>query len=578
MTAGEQAHGGTLVAADLARRGVRTLFALTGGHIYPILSELAEKDIRLIDMRHEAALVHAADAYARVSGKVGVAAVTAGPGVANALAGLATAYHSCSPVLVLGGSSPLTDLDRGAVQEADQLAMVSGVTKWARRVHDPNRLPDYIDMAFREATRGRPGPVFLDVPDDMLRTPVVSADLGKNPSRCDPPSPSAASIEAAFQLLSEATRPLIVTGGGARWSEGSAPALRRLARLSGIPVLGKALGRGLVPEDMESGFPYDYARIAVPEADVVLILGARLNWMLCCGGLPRFDPATKVIQVDIHTEELGLNRDLELAIAGDAGAAAVALGDLFEASSKQPKDRKWLIDILRQRESSLEAVGRADSGPVHQLRIAREFYRYMPKDAIVVGDGANILNYGKACLRVHHPGSWLDHSPLGAMGIGVPFAIGARAASEDMARATGSQPHPVWVLSGDGSLGFFIMELHTAARHKLPFTLVVANDGGWGADRNSQRVQFGRNFGADFGHASYDGVARALDCWGALVSSPEELAGAFTAAIDQNRPAVINVLTDAAGGAERRGNPLLEFQLERSLERFQPFRASRDGR
>lgn len=557
-------HGGELIVRSLVRHGVQTVFGLTGGHVHPILDAILDHDIRLIDMRHESACVLAADAYARVAGEVGVAIVTAGPGVANAVGGMATAYHAGSPVVVLAGSAPIRQADMGAIQEADQVKLVETVAKWARRVHDVSRLPEYLEMAFRHARRGRPAPVLLDIPSDVLFDRVEDAPVERPaPPAADAPLPSPSAVQAAYEVLSAAARPVVIVGSGIRWSPGGAAAVQRLAAVSGIPVLGKGLGRGTVPEDLRLGYPYELARTALPEADAVLLLGTRLNFTLNFGHPPRFDERAKFVQVDVVPEEIGHNRWIDVPIVGDTGSAANELANAFERFVQPPRPKAWLDEALLPRHERLAGVGIERSTALHPMRIARAFEKLKPANAIVVGDGANILNWGRAAIRVHEPGSWLDHAPLGSMGTGVPFGLGARAASEDLARAQSAEPRQVWVMSGDGAFGFFPMELHSAARHRLPFVVALANDGGWGADRNTQQVNFGRNSAVDFGFGRYDELARSLDCWGTLVDQPDSLEVALRTAAQQPVPALVNILTDPEAGKERRADPLLEFQLER---------------
>lgn len=558
----DRCHGGELVVRTLERHGVRTVFALTGGHIHPILDALLDHDIRLVDMRHEAAVVHSADAYARVAGTPGVAVVTAGPGVANAVAGLATAYESCSPLVVIAGDVNSREVDRGALQESDELRLVAPVTKWARRVGDVNRLQEYLSQAFAQARDGRPGPAFLSIASDVIG--ALGPDDGRTPLAPPlKPHPAPEAVESACEVLAGAERPLLVAGSGARWSPGAGEALARLSRASGAPVLGKNLGRGVVAEDMEWGLPYDYARIAVPEADVVAVFGARLNWMLGFGRAPRFADDARLVRVDLVAEEIGRNRPADVAVVGDVASAARNLADRYVAAGHPPKDRAWLKTVLQGREEALATVDPAREGSLHPLDTTRCLAEVLPEDAIVVGDGANILNWGKAVLRVHRPGSWLEHAPFGAMGVGIPFAIGARAAAEDVAAGDGSRPRPVYVLSGDGALGFFPMEMNTAVRHRLPFVAIVANDGGWGADRNTQLVRFGRNAGVDFGDVRNDEVARALGCSAFRVNSPEALREALRQPVAAGQPCVIDAVTDPQAGAERRNKPMLEFVLER---------------
>ena len=479
---------------------------------------MIDAPIRLIDLRHEAAVVHAADAYARVSGRPGVALVTAGPGVANAIAGLATAFEAGSPLVLIAGSAPLALVDRGALQEADEVALARPVTKWTRRVHQTERLAEYVDMAFEQASTGRPGPVLIVVPQDILASSTAVEVLSSPPSPASVPHPAPGAVEAATEILSGAERPVIVAGAGARWSLGASAALRELAESTGIPVLGKGLGRGVVPEDMDLGMPYAVARVALPAADAVLVVGARLNWTLHYGQAPRWSATTRLVHVDVNAAELGRNRPADVAIAADAGATVRAISADAATRGYRPRNRAWLAQFLLQRTERLERVVLPDDGPVHPLQLAQAFGRAAGDDPILVGDGANILNWGRAVLRVRRPGSWIEHAPFGAMGVGIPFAIGARAASEDVGRATGMAPRRVFLLSGDGAFGFFPMELSSAARHRLPFLAAVANDCGWGADRNTQLVRFGRNHGVDLGEVHYDEMARALGCAGIRVA------------------------------------------------------------
>jgi acetolactate synthase-1/2/3 large subunit len=562
-----ESHGGELVVDALARHGVRTVFGLTGGHVHPIMDAMLETDMRLIDMRHEAAVVHAADAYARVAGHPGVAIVTAGPGVANAVSGLATAYHACSPVVLLAGSAPVHRTDMGALQEADEVRMVSTVAKWARRVLDVRRLPEYLHSAFHAARSGRPGPALLVLPQDVLTSRSTPDPEVHERLLLRGPAPDAHVVEKAAELLRAALRPLIIVGAGARWSPTGAAGLHRLAQATGIPVLGKGLGRGVVAEDYEVGFPYEVARTAVPEADVVALFGARLNYTLNFGLPPRFAPDVQFIQVDVSPEEIGRNRAVAVPIFGDSGATAGALADAFEHTPRTSGERGWFETNITRRLERLDSVGRTESGPIHPLQLARAIDRRLPADRIIVGDGANVLNWIRAVLRVSQPGGWLDHAPFGAMGVGIPFGIGARAASEELARAAGTTPRSVAVFTGDGAFGFYPIELATAARHHLPFLTLVANDGGWGADRDTQITRFGRNTGVDFGTGRYDEMAGALDCWGASAATPAELEAALDVALQQPTPAVVNAIIDPSASQERRRDPLLEFQLERSENR-----------
>jgi acetolactate synthase-1/2/3 large subunit len=550
--------GAELMARAVERQGVRTVFGLPG-HLESFFGALQERGMRLIHMRHESAVVIAADGYARARRGVGVACVTAGPGLANALGGLAAAYEACVPVLVFCGRNPLHLADTAALQEMDHPRAARSITKWAQTVHDPSRLAEYVDMACRIALSGRPGPVLLDIPRDVAVAEVdksIAAESLGPLARAARPVADARAIARAAELLSAAQRPLVVAGSGAYWGA-AGPGLRRLSRELGIPVVAKSPARGLVAEDDVLGFPWPLANIGTHRADVVLVAGSRLGSPLAYAAPPYFSGDARFIQVDIDPGEIGRNRRIEAPVPGDCGPALEAIARELAARGYRPRDHAWLRAALAERLARLDAVGRAEQGFVHPLRMARELAARMPREAIFVGDGANCLNWYKGVLRLGEGAMWMDHEPFGSMGVGLPLALGAMAALQE----TGDS-RPVFLGAGDGAIGQYLAELATASLHGLPIFVMVANDGSWGASREITLKLFGGTYGADMNRNRYDLVAQGLDCHGELAATPPEVGPAFDRALDAvraGRPALVNVLADRESSGILRREPLLQL-------------------
>ncbi len=549
--------GAELMARAIERQGVKTIFGLPG-HLESFFGALLGRKIRLINVRHEASCVLGADGYARAKRGIGVACVTAGPGFANAIGGLATTYTANSPVLIFAGRNPIETKDTGVHQEMDHQAAARPIIKWSATVYDASRLGEYIDMACRIALSGRPGPVLLDVPRDVSQAEVygpVAEESLKPLVRGERPHADPAAIKRAAEMLAGAERPLIVAGNGAYWGLAEA-GLRRLARDHGIPVFAKALGRGLVPEDDEIGFSWAVGHLAAREADVVLVAGARMAHAIGFAAPPLFREDARYIQIDIDGGEIGRNRYVEAPVVGDCGLAVEAIADEMTRHHHQPHDPTWVRDALKERLARIDAIGREEKGQVHPIRMARELASRMPENAIFIGDGANCLNWCKAIIRVHASTGWMDQEPFGSMGVGLPIALGVVAAEQER-----ESPRPVFLGTGDGALGQYLGELATASLHGLSLFIMVANDGGWGASRNITLGLFGATYGVEMNQSRYDLVAQGLECHGEIAESPPDVGPAFDRALEAVRagkPALVNVLTDREAGAMRR-DPLLQM-------------------
>ncbi|MEW6441295.1 MAG: thiamine pyrophosphate-binding protein [bacterium] len=530
-------HGGRLVVKALRQEGVTHLFTLAGGHLFPIYDACMDAGIRIVDTRHEQAAGHMAEAWSLLTGRMGVCAVTAGPGLTDAVTAVANACQSGSPMLVLGGRSPLSQNDSGPLQDMNQLALMEPITKWARFCHQTHRIPEYIAMAFRHAMTGRPGPVYLEVPLDVLNGEVEESEA-RFPTQYRStamPAGDPRFLEEAARLLAAAERPLILAGTGCLWS-GAGPALKAFAEKAGIPVITRTGGRGVLADSHRlalSGFLLSLVGI-MSQADVVLALGTRFNFMLMYGRL--FPPPVKVIQVDIEPAELGFNRGPDVGIFGDIRLVLEGLAPLVP---EQP-DRPWAAQAKEMLETSCRETRAAiplDSYPVHPRRLVEEIREIAGKEAIYVCDGGDIMIWGSEAFPAERPASVVSTGPLGCLGVGMPFALAAKLAHPE---------RPVVLLSGDGTFGLNGMEIDTAVRHNLPVLCVVGNDKAWGMIKHSQEFHYGhdRVCACDLGPVRYDLVAQALGGYGELVERPEEIRPALERALKYGKPACINVLTD----------------------------------
>src|SRR5712691_4944316 len=461
-------HGGHAIAQVIKQEGIPNLFTLSGGHIAPIYDGCVAEGIRIVDFRHEQAAAHAADGWARVTLQPGVAAVTAGPGVTDAVTGIANAYYANSPMLVLSGKNPIVEFEMGSLQEMDQVTLVSSITKWAKTCFDARRAADYVAAAFRHATSGRMGPAFLDFPLDVQFNSVGDAALPERYRTLGRPQGDPDLIEEAVKLLLEAERPIVFAGGGVRWS-GAHEALAELAGALKAPVFLNSLGRGCLPPD-DLYFFSAARKYALGKADVVLALG--VDWDFRLGfGTKGFADGVKVIQVDVDGAHIGRNRPVDVGVVGDPGRVIEQLIIAGAGSKEEPAWTGHVRDEERRVAEEARAGMESDAVPVHPQRFAREIRDFLDEDAIVVGDGGDIVGISSSILTPRYPGHWLDPGPFGCLGVGPSFAIAAKLAKPDK---------QVLIVYGDGSFGLNAMEYESAIRQNIPFVGIIGNDGAWG--------------------------------------------------------------------------------------------------
>ncbi|MBM4224481.1 MAG: thiamine pyrophosphate-binding protein, partial [Gammaproteobacteria bacterium] len=533
--------GGMVVSRALARYGIRTVFSLAGASHTFLLEALQRDGLRIISNRHESGCVSAADGYARVTGRLGVALIIADQGMPNAINGIATAFHACSPVLVLVARLP--DSWTEAESEYDNLKhpLVGSISKWARTVPTAERLAEYVDAAAKRALTGRRGPVVLQIPQEFLQAKVAdaAASMPPIPQAARPAADSAAILRAA-QLLQTAKKPLLIAGAGACHGEAS-DALRALVERCDLPIAGNGLGRGLVPEDGVRSFSWPFMQLVAREADVVCVIGARLKQRLGYGLPPRFAANAQFIQIDIEAEELSRNRRIDVAIVADAGLACRQLLEALDTQafdSVAPRASKtvgratWVREALQARFRYLDTLvdSKISTDVIHPLVLGRAIARRVDAAAIVIGDGADIQNWMYAALPVRQAPGFLDHYPMGAMGVGTPLAVGAAAAAREIAEQTGTQPRQIVMTTGDGAFGFYPAELHAAAQAGLKITCIIGNDGAWGTELHGQTQAIGRTVNTELGFPPYEKVAQGFGCAGLQVSSPAKLEAVLDAA------------------------------------------------
>jgi acetolactate synthase-1/2/3 large subunit len=531
-------HGGLLVAKMLKRAGVEVVFTLSGGHIASIYDGCVREGIRVLDTRHEQVAVHAAEGWAKVTRTPGVALVTAGPGVTDGITGIANAYLANSPILVFAGAAPMAYWDQGALQELPMLDVVRPITKWARTIVETKRLAEYTATGFREALGGKPGPVFLECPMDILNGFVEAAEA-RIPAHGyrtgGKPVGDPALIKQAAKLLSKSERPVIFAGSTVWWDDAAAD-LRQLAEKLQAPVFLNGGGRGSLPPDHPLFFSLA-RRMALGGADALLLVGTKLDFRLNYGQPPLISPTAKIVWLDTLSSEIGINRAADVGIAGDV--AATMRGICNSLGSRIAGHAEWLAGLREvecKAQAKEEVQMNSDAVPIHPLRLCKELRDALDRDAYIIGDGGDIVSYGARVINAWEPGHWLDAGPMGTLGAGTGFAIATKLARPD---------HQVAVLFGDGAFGLNGMDMETMVRHHLPVVAVIGNDGQWAQIKHPQKAILGHSTAADLTPGiRYDKVVEALGGYGELVEQPEEIRPAIERAFASGKAACVNVLTD----------------------------------
>lgn len=525
-------HGGQVIARALKAQGVDCLFTLTGGHILPILDGCVQEGIRIVDFRHEQAAVHAAEAYGRLTGRLGVAAVTAGPGVTDSITGVANAWHASTPVLLLGGRHLLRQELKGGLQEMDHPRLFEGITAWAATAWETGRLAEYVDTAARHAFSGRGAPVFLDIPMDVQFDEVDETliHLPESPRSNPVVGVDLTTLEDIVHVLTGSIRPVIFAGAGA--PGGVANRLAELAEALRAPTYLNGRARG----SLAYGHPLlgNHSRtMALAAADLVLALGVDWDFRVRYGeGLA---PGAVVVQVDAEPTRIGWNRPATIGVVGDPMTVVDQLVERAEAfaGKSDPAFSTTVMESDRAAQGEFDSAAEDGSSPVMPHRFARDVAAFFGTDSIVAVDGGDIVSTTARWLRTSHPGHLLDPGPFGTLGTGAPFAIAAKLAFPEKR---------VGVVFGDGAFGFNGFEYDTMVRHGLAIIGVMGNDGVWSNIKTLHKTFFpDRVVAADLGVRPYHALVEALGGYGRLVEDPAEIIPTLRRAEASGRPALVDV-------------------------------------
>lgn len=533
-------NGGHLAAKYLKEvEQVRIVFTISGGHIESLLDGFTEYSIRTVDVRHEQAAAMMAHAWSVYNNEPGVCLVTAGPGFTNALTGLANAYLENVPLVLLCGRHPLKDDLKGALQEIDQISMIKPISKWNATCYDVERIPEYLSIAFRQATMGRPGPVVLELPPDILLSEIDEKHVALPYRRKHKTYtlPASADLEEAASLINSAQRPFFLGGTGVGASD-CGQVLNDFFETTGVPFTLVNYGRGVLPDNhpqsmSEGGFTAIMA--GLPTADVIIAAGIRFNWVLQSG---RLFPNAKVIRIDIEPHELDRNRTADVGLVGDIKDVLQRLLPLV-----QKRDHSQWMTTFRKAYTAFMTTElekrQLPSDPIHPSRLVEQIMTEFGEDAYYVADGGDTTYYGlSGFFSIHRAGVLIPAGGLlGCLGTGIPFAMAAKLSHPDK---------PVIVLNGDGSFGFNSMEFDTAVRHNIPIICVVNNDCAWGMIKHSQEISLGsdRCTCSELGLRNYEKMVEGLGGYGELVTKDEEIIPALKRAMASGKPACVNVITD----------------------------------
>ncbi|NRQ34099.1 acetolactate synthase [Nonomuraea sp. NN258] len=537
----ETISGGHLVAKALKAEGVDVIYTLCGGHIIDIYDGCVDEGIEVIDVRHEQVAAHAADGHARVTGRPGVAVVTAGPGTTDAVTGVANAFRAESPMLLIGGQGALSQHKMGSLQDLPHVDMMTPITKFAATVPSTERVADIVSMAFRECYHGAPGPSFLEIPRDVLdaKIPVEKARIPQNYRASTRQAGDPEAVERLADLLAHAEKPCVLLGSQV-WTCRATEAAVDFVRALNVPAYMNGSGRGTLPP----GDPHHFQlsrRYAFTEADLIIIVGTPFDFRMGYG--KRLSPTATVVQIDLDYRTVGKNRDVDLGIVGDCGlilaAAAQAAGGRVENAAARRKE--WLEELRAVETKAYEKRlprQHSDASPIDPYRLVHEINEFLTEDTIYIGDGGDIVTFSGQVVQPKSPGHWMDPGPLGTLGVGMAFAMAAKHARRDK---------EVVCLFGDGAFSLTGWDFETMIRFDLPFIGIIGNNSSMNQIRYGQAVKYGEDrarVGNTLGDIRYGDFAKLLGGHGEEVRDPAEIRPALERARESGKPALINVWVD----------------------------------
>ena len=542
----EKISGGHLVAKALKNEGIDVIFTLCGGHIIDIYDGCLDEGIKIIDVRHEQVAAHAADGYARMTGKPGCAVVTAGPGTTDAITGVANAFRAESPFLLIGGQGALTQHKMGSLQDLPHVDIMQPITKFAATVPATERIADMVSMAFRECFNGALGPSFLEIPRDVLDAKVDVSKVtipkagqyrASTKVLADPDD-----IEKLADILVKSERPCVLFGTQV-WTCRATEAALEFARTLNIPAYMNGAGRGTFPP----GDPHHFhrtRRMAFDKADVIVIVGTPFDFRMGYGKRLRADAT--VVQIDMDYRTVGKNRDISLGLVGDVGRILTAVTDATtgRTGNGAKKREAWMQELRAEEEKRYEQLlpdFKSDAVPINPYRVAYELNEFLTEDTIYIGDGGDVVTITAQAVQPRSPGHWMDPGPLGTLGVGVPFAMAAKYA------------HPekeVLCYFGDGAFTLTGWDFETCVRFKLPILGVVGNNSAMNQIRCGQIMKYGKergNVGNMLGDVPFDKFAEILGGHGEDVREPSQIRPALERAreaVASGKPALVNIRVD----------------------------------
>jgi len=542
----ETITGAELAAKALIDRKIDYIFSLSGGHITPLYQYLEGSEVKIYDTRHEQSALFMAEAYGKMTRKAGVAMVTAGPGFTNALTGVASAHFSNTPLVLIAGCVGLDNKERLDLQDMPQAEVIRPMVKKALVCMKAERINEYVDMAFRIAESGRPGPVYLEFPIDILNAPVDKAAVRMTNTvvASNPSDPQKA--QALLEMIKKAKNPLVIAGTGA-WQSKAEEELKTFIESTNIPLFTSLSGRGILSDEHPLCFEGALAIrpgggfAAYIETDLVIILGTRISLYYLFGDI--FNPEAKIVQVDIQPDEIGRNRSVDLPVVSDIKGFLSQCNKLLANDDKNLKKQfnPW-IEKLNTAHNDGKAIAsndwESDNIPIHPMRLAQEINQFMDReDDIVVADGGDTTTWLGMTRTLKKPGTYLDYGIFGSLAVGLPYANAAKVLNPDKR---------VCLMTGDGSVGFNFMEFETAIRKNLPIVVVISNDLGWGMIRHSQEIRIGHAIedGTYIGKVDYHKMVEAIGGKGFLVEDPKDIQPALKEAFASGKVCCINVMAD----------------------------------
>ena len=540
--------GAEIVAKSLIKRDIKHIFSLSGGHITPIYQYLEGSDVKIFDTRHEQSALFMAEAFGKLERKAGVAMVTAGPGFTNALTGVASAYFSNTPLVLIAGCVGLDNKEKLDLQDMPQEAVIKPMVKKAFVCQKAERVDEYIDMAFRAAESGRPGPVYLEFPIDILNCPVKKESVRYTHTQVVSNPVDASKAQDLIKMMQNSKNPVVIAGSGV-WQAGAEAELEEFIEKANVPLLTSVSGRGVVSDNHPLCFEGAVAVrpgcgfTAYFESDLIIILGTRISLYYLFGDI--FNPAAKMVQVDIQADEIGRNRTIDLPVLSNVKGFLKVCNNIIDdknlSEELKVNNTAWIDKLTAAHKEGMDASQKdwqSENTPVHPMRLAQEVNQFMNQDSdIVVADGGDTTTWMGMTRTMTKPGRYLDYGVFGSLAVGMPYANAAKLLNPDSR---------VCLVTGDGSVGFNFMEFETAIRKNLPIVVVISNDLGWGMIRHSQELRIGHAIedGTFIGKVDYHKMVEAIGGKGFYVEDPKDIRPALEEAFASNKVCCINVMTD----------------------------------